>query len=77
MYVRSTDADRTLMSAYSNLAGMFPNGTNQTYPMYLAEWPGNWSPIPVHTVDASTDIVRVHARIASARHTDAQCRCAV
>ena len=57
MRVRSTDVDRTLMSAYSNLAGMFPMGDVETYPKDLKAWPGQWSPIPVHTVDVDTDYV--------------------
>jgi len=42
--VRSTDVDRTLMSAYSNLAGLYP-------PKGKDAWMGdmNWQPIPVHT----------------------------
>jgi hypothetical protein len=68
-----------MLSAYSNLAGMFPNGTNQTYPVYVTAWPRNWSPIPVHTVAAETDIVRVHARhcpVHDAQMLNAGVRCA-
>nr|XP_002131109.1 prostatic acid phosphatase [Ciona intestinalis] len=46
IYIRSTDFDRTLMSAESNMAGLFPpegkqkwNGTNTS-----------WQPVPIHTV---------------------------
>lgn len=43
--VRSTDYDRTLMSAESNLAGLYPpNGTQVFHPGLI------WQPIPIHTV---------------------------
>jgi len=46
IYVRSTDVDRTLMSAEANLAGLYP-------PKGFQKWNGSfttWQPIPVHTV---------------------------
>ncbi|XP_014790422.1 prostatic acid phosphatase isoform X1 [Octopus bimaculoides] len=48
--VRSTDKDRTLMSAYSNLAGFF-------YPSSQDIWNPDilWQPIPVHTVPRMDD----------------------
>ena len=42
--VYSSDIDRTLMSAYCNLAGMFPPGPDHRFNGTL-----NWQPIPVHT----------------------------
>ncbi|KAM9493699.1 lysosomal acid phosphatase isoform 2-T2 [Clarias gariepinus] len=43
--VRSTDYDRTLMSAASNLAGLYPpNGSKVFHPGL------DWQPIPIHTV---------------------------
>ena len=48
--IRSTDTDRTLMSALSNLAGLFPPDGNQTWSPSLA-----WQPIPVHTVPQEED----------------------
>uniref|UniRef100_A0A0K0EMJ3 acid phosphatase n=1 Tax=Strongyloides stercoralis TaxID=6248 RepID=A0A0K0EMJ3_STRER len=54
IYVRSTDVNRALASAYSNLAGMFSHSID-TYPMDGGEWPANWTPIPVHTEEQSTD----------------------
>ncbi|KAM9088371.1 prostatic acid phosphatase isoform 4-T4 [Megaptera novaeangliae] len=54
VYVRSTDIDRTLMSAMTNLAALFP-------PEGISVWNPNlpWQPIPVHTVPVSEDR-RVH-----------------
>ncbi|KAM5292812.1 prostatic acid phosphatase [Ctenodactylus gundi] len=50
VYVRSTDVDRTLMSAMTNLAALFPpEGTSVWNPSLL------WQPIPVHTVSVSED----------------------
>lgn len=50
VYVRSTDVDRTLMSAMTNLAALFP-------PEGISVWNPNlpWQPIPVHTVPLSED----------------------
>jgi lysosomal acid phosphatase len=45
IYVRSTDVDRTLMSAECHLAGLFQPSDNQTWHPDLA-----WQPIPVHTI---------------------------
>jgi len=48
--VRSTDVDRTLMSALSNLAGLYP-------PSGYLKWKPDllWQPIPVHTVPQKED----------------------
>ncbi|PNI96162.1 ACPP isoform 3 [Pan troglodytes] len=50
VYIRSTDVDRTLMSAMTNLAALFPpEGVSIWNPVLL------WQPIPVHTVPLSED----------------------
>ncbi|XP_054338318.1 prostatic acid phosphatase isoform X2 [Pongo pygmaeus] len=50
VYIRSTDIDRTLMSAMTNLAALFPpEGVSIWNPTLL------WQPIPVHTVPLSED----------------------
>jgi len=49
IYVRSSDMDRTLMSALSNLAGLF----HQSEALLDPSLP--WQPIPVHTVKLSDD----------------------
>lgn len=51
VYVRSTDVDRTLMSAEANLAGLYPPRGNQVWDKL------NWMPIPVHTVPEVEDWV--------------------
>ncbi|XP_070586462.1 LOW QUALITY PROTEIN: testicular acid phosphatase homolog [Erythrolamprus reginae] len=45
IYIRSTDYDRTIMSAQANLMGLYPN----SHP----EIP--WKPIPIHTVPTKFD----------------------
>ncbi|VDK17504.1 unnamed protein product, partial [Anisakis simplex] len=61
MYVRTTDVNRTYISAYSNLIGMYYNRTqsipNVNFPNNT-RWPGLFVPFPVHaTVDYAHDYV--------------------
>ena len=49
---RSTDYDRTLMSTYSLLSGLYPPVEYQKFDEGL-----NWQPITVHTTDKMTDRV--------------------
>ncbi|CAI2347172.1 unnamed protein product [Caenorhabditis sp. 36 PRJEB53466] len=55
VYIRSTDVNRTLVSALANLAGMFENGNSgEDYPD-SQRWPRGWTPIPVHTIAEKED----------------------
>lgn len=50
LYVRSSDFDRTISSALSNLAGFFPPTDHQIWNENIL-----WQPIPVHSVPAAYD----------------------
>nr|CAD7596616.1 unnamed protein product [Timema genevievae] len=50
IHIRSTDVDRTLMSAESNLAGLYPPVSKQQISKEL-----KWQPIPIHTIPESLD----------------------
>ncbi|XP_061466927.1 lysosomal acid phosphatase isoform X2 [Rhineura floridana] len=50
IYIRSTDFDRTLMSAEANLAGLYPPEDHQMFSPNIS-----WQPIPVHTVPDSME----------------------
>ncbi|MGH0183860.1 UNVERIFIED_CONTAM: hypothetical protein FKN15_013149, partial [Acipenser sinensis] len=51
--VRSTDYDRTLMSAEANLAGLYPPNGSEVFNPNIT-----WQPIPVHTVPDTEDMVK-------------------
>lgn len=64
MTIRSTDYDRTLMSAYANLVGLYPTSKEKLDSIISQlneedKWPEAlpWQPIPVHTVPRSIDYV--------------------
>nr|XP_033784554.1 lysosomal acid phosphatase [Geotrypetes seraphini] len=50
IYIRSTDCDRTLMSAEVNLAGLYPPDDHQVFHPNIS-----WQPVPIHTVPESQD----------------------
>lgn len=52
VYVRSSDVDRTIMSAMANLAGLFPPTGDQVWNKNLP-----WQPIPVHVVPYESDYI--------------------
>jgi lysosomal acid phosphatase len=54
MYVRSTDIDRTLISAECALLGLYPQGTGPTVNSKAA-LPFSYQPIPIHTKPRQED----------------------
>uniref|UniRef100_A0A0N5A408 Acid phosphatase n=1 Tax=Parastrongyloides trichosuri TaxID=131310 RepID=A0A0N5A408_PARTI len=57
IYVRSTDVNRTIISAISNFIGFYDQTvTNNDVPA-IKEWPSNYIPIPIHTVDDDSDYI--------------------
>ena len=60
LFARSTDLDRTMVSALAFLSGLYqPNDELQWNPSVLP----NWLPIPVHTVNLSSDPVNILIKI--------------
>ncbi|XGW09325.1 hypothetical protein V3C99_011545 [Haemonchus contortus] len=61
IYIRSTDRNRTLLSAMSNLLGMYGQNDGNAVPDhdYPSEegWPIGFVPVPIHTVENHIDYV--------------------
>lgn len=55
LYVRSTDINRTLMSAESFLLGLYPLGTGPSLSTEVPALPFAFQPIPIHTTPISKD----------------------
>ncbi|XP_030622163.1 lysosomal acid phosphatase-like [Chanos chanos] len=54
IFVRSSDRDRTLMSAQVNLAGLYPPDQSHAFDPTI-----KWQPIPVHTVPSKNEMLLV------------------
>lgn len=52
VYVRSSDSDRTLMSAQANLAGLYAPKGRQVWNNFLL-----WRPVPVHSLPENIDYI--------------------
>jgi hypothetical protein len=53
IFVQSSDADRAIMSALSNMAGLFPPTPEDPKSLWNTEI--QWQPIPVHTIPKKLD----------------------
>lgn len=61
IYIRSTDVNRTLISAMANVAGMFSSDPYNRDRRQESRNMSNlmWTPVPIHTVELSTDYVNL------------------
>ncbi|KAI6240523.1 Acid phosphatase [Aphelenchoides fujianensis] len=57
VYFRSSDKNRTLMSAMATTVGFFGKGRRGIDFPVIEDWPGGFVPVPVHTVDWPTDLL--------------------
>ncbi|KAI6207235.1 Acid phosphatase [Aphelenchoides fujianensis] len=58
IYVHSTDVNRTIVSAISNMIGFYSAGVaGEDFPSGLAGWPASFVPIPIHSSNLETDYV--------------------
>ncbi|VDM84760.1 unnamed protein product [Strongylus vulgaris] len=61
IYIRSTDVNRTIISAMSNILGMYGQNTGASVPGEdypdEAGWPPGYVPVAIHTVDDDTDYI--------------------
>ncbi|CEF60751.1 Histidine phosphatase superfamily, clade-2-containing protein [Strongyloides ratti] len=57
IYVRSTDVNRTIISAISNFIGFYKNSVDKNDVPNIPDWPSSYIPIPVHTINDDIDII--------------------
>lgn len=73
IYIRSTDYDRTIMSAQAVLMGLYPLGTGPSLPDSTPALPYNFQLIPIHTIPAAQDsalLINIYAsEISDLLHT--------
>ncbi|KAH7703738.1 esophageal gland cell secretory protein 21, partial [Aphelenchoides avenae] len=69
VYVRSSDTERTILSAMANMIGMYAESASAgvDYPDAF-EWPAGFVPIPVHTVHADKDAARIWGKRCPVQH---------
>ncbi|CAD6191790.1 unnamed protein product [Caenorhabditis auriculariae] len=72
IYIRSTDVNRTIISAMSNMLGMYGQDNygataGKDYPD-IDGWPRGFIPIATHTVDDDTDHVRIEPKTCFPQH---------
>ncbi|KAI6242552.1 Acid phosphatase [Aphelenchoides fujianensis] len=58
IFVHSTDVNRTIISAISNMIGFYSAGlAGEDFPSGLTSWPGSFVPVPIHSSALETDYV--------------------